>query len=121
MVLHADAAAQNRATRVGTGRIHRNDAQRLARTSVMLGKLIDQRALPRPGRAGKTQDARLAAMREERFQQFSRLGAAILDRTDGASQRACVTRTQPLYPGLEVALQTFQCKAAAQRWETREK
>ena len=47
MILHADAVAQNRSARVRTGRVDGDNADRLILflIALVLGKLIDQRAL----------------------------------------------------------------------------
>ena len=67
MILHADAVAKNRAARVGTGWIDRDDADAavlLLFMAIVLGKLIDQRALARSGRASQANGAGVAGIRE---------------------------------------------------------
>src|SRR5258705_4681680 len=102
VVLHADAIAENGAAGVGTGRVDGDDAQRLFLFSIEARELIDERALPRSRRAGKTQYAGLAAEREKSFQQFGRLRAADFDNADGTNPDSRVAGAQALYPGLDM-------------------
>ena len=64
MVLHANPVTQNRPAAVRTGGIDRDDANRASLVAIVFGQLIDQRALTCAGRAGESQDASMAGMRE---------------------------------------------------------
>ncbi len=100
MILHADAVAQNRSAGVRTGRVHGDDADGLVVLAVVLGQLVDQRALAGSRRARQTENARMAGVGEESLEQFRPAGAAILDGGDGAGEGAGVagakTRNQRL-------------------------
>jgi hypothetical protein len=85
----------------------------------VLGELVDERTLAGAGGAGESEDAGLAAVREERLEQVGGIGRAILDRADGTRERAGVAGAQALNPGLEVGVQTLQCKGEGRGWETR--
>src|SRR5271157_6246451 len=106
MILHADAVAQNRPTGVRAGRVNRDDADGLIFLAIVLGKLIDQRALARAGSAGQTDDSRLARMREERLEQLRPAGSAVLDGGDGARQGAGVAGAKSTNPCIGVLVQT---------------
>ena len=99
VVLHANAVAQNRAAGVGAGRVDGDDADGLIFFAIVLGELIDQRALPCSGRAGQTDDARVAGVREESLEQVGAAGLAILDDGDGAGQGARVAGAQVISDG----------------------
>ena len=93
MILHADAVAENRAAGVGTGRIDGDDADGAVLLAIVLGELIDQGALPCSRRAGETDDACFARMREEGFQQVGPARGTVLDRRDSAGKSPDIART----------------------------
>ena len=70
MILHANAVSENRPARIRTRRINRDDADRLLLFAILFGELIDERALARSRSASEPDDARLATMREECFEQL---------------------------------------------------
>ena len=70
MLLHADAVAKNRPAGVRTGRIHRDNADPTLVFAITACQLINQRALPRPGRPRQAEHTRFPAVREQRFQQI---------------------------------------------------
>jgi hypothetical protein len=79
VILHADAVAEDRTARLRTGRVNRNNADRLTLFAIVFGQLIDERALARAGRASHADDSRPAGMRKERFEQIRPAGTAVLD------------------------------------------
>ena len=111
VVLHANAVAQNRSARVRAGRVDRDDADGLIFLAIVLGQLIDQRALARSGSASQTDDPRLARMRKERLEQIRPAGSAVLDGRDGASQRAGVAGAEASDLWLLFLDSNCQCKA----------
>src|SRR6185503_9957661 len=58
--LHAHAVAENRAARIGAGRIDGNDTDRLAALAQLRGQSIDEGALARARRAGDADEIRAA-------------------------------------------------------------
>ena len=94
MILHTDTVAQNRPAGVRAGRVDRDDSDGLLLLAIVLGELIDQRALARSRRSSQTDHSRLAGVREERLEQIGTAGSAILDCRDGASERADVAGAQ---------------------------
>ena len=72
----------------------------LSSRAVVLGELIDQRALARSGRAGEAENAGLAAVREKRLQAARRIRAAIFNGADGARKRARIASAHPVYQGV---------------------
>ena len=98
MILHADAVAQNRSASVRAGRIDGDNTHRTIVFAIKAGKLIDQRALPRPRRARQSEDARPAAVRKQSLQQLRPTRRAILHRRNRASQRAHVAGAELVDP-----------------------
>ena len=70
MLLHADAIAQNRASRVRAGGIHRNDAHRAVLLAIVARQLIDQRALARARRTSEAEYACMSTVRKKNLKQF---------------------------------------------------
>ena len=92
MLLHANAVTQNRTAAVRTGGIHGDDSDLLAVFSIQLRELINQRTLASAGRACQSNGARAASMREEFFEELGPSRRVILNRRDGAGQRARIVR-----------------------------
>ena len=107
MILHADAIAQNRSSRVRAGGIDGNDSDRSIFFAIVFCQLIDQRALACAGRAGHTENPSCASLGKESFQQISPSRPAIFHRADGARQRSRIPVAQPLDQSLVVVAQAF--------------
>jgi hypothetical protein len=88
MLLHADAVAQNRSACVRTGGINRDDADRAFFLTVVVGQLIDQRALTRPRRTGESKYPRLSAVGKKCLEQFGPARRTVFDRADGPGKGA---------------------------------
>jgi hypothetical protein len=63
----------------------------------VLGELVHQGALPCSGRAGEAEDAGVAGVGEESFQEIGAAGLAILDGGDGAGQGAGVAGAKAVH------------------------
>jgi len=68
--------------------------------SVKSCQLINQRALPRPGRPSHADYASFAGVRKKRLQQVGPTPRMVFDGGDGASKRARITRTDRRQPFL---------------------
>ncbi len=115
VVLHADAVAEDGAAGVRAGGIDGDDADGLILLAIVLGQLVDQRALASAGRAGESEDAGVAGLRKRGFEQIGPAGGAVLDGGDGAGEGERIAGAKAVEPGLEVRGSKSQCKAEAQR------
>src|SRR5262249_17966601 len=86
---------------VRAGGIDSYDADRPFPLAIFTRQLVDQRALPRSGSAGKTDQARATGMVKKRLEQLTRFPAIVLNGADGARQGAHVAGANTVDPGLE--------------------
>src|SRR5579863_5791367 len=115
MFLHADAVTQNCSAGVRAGGIDGDNAYAAIFLAIKAGKLIDQRALPRPRRSSEAEDARLAAVRKQFFQQIRPSWSAVFDYRDNSRQGADVAGAELVTPCLDFRAQTISLKQRA--WE----
>ena len=118
MILHANAIPQNRSARIRAGGIDRDDPDRTILFAIVLGQLIDQRALARPRRSGQAENSRVARLRKQGFQQLRPPRRSILHSGDGAGQSPRIAAAQALKPGLKFRGQTVSVKQSEDREET---
>lgn len=117
MLLHADAVAENRSACVRTGGINRDDADRAFFLTVVVGQLIDQRALTRPRRTGESKYPRLSAVGKKCLEQFGPARRTVFDRADGPGKGARIAGAKLVNPLLDFCFQDVQCKAGGDNWE----
>ena len=91
-VLHAYAIAKQRPARERTRRIDRNDTYWLAAGAIMSCEPVYKGALAAARRPGDADDQGFAGVRKDLLEQFSRVGARILNCADSAADRALVPR-----------------------------
>ena len=99
-VAHAHPVPQQRTAGEGAGRVHGNDAHRLAHGPVGPGQRVDQGGFAGPRRTGHADNVRAAGVRVERGQQSVRLQPIILYVRDDPCQRAPVAGEQERDKGL---------------------
>src|SRR5690242_623219 len=113
MVLHANAIAQNRATRVGTCRIDRDDPDLLVLFAISLGQLVYQRALSCSRGSGQADRERSPSVRKQLFQQFSPSWSMVFDNRNSTGKSAGIARTKDVNRIFGVVAQAIKCKT---RW-----
>src|ERR1700674_3788467 len=110
MILHTNAIPQNRPARIRTSGVNRDDSNRAVLLAIVLGQLIDQRALTRAGRSSEAQNPRPPSMREQRLQQLRPAWRAVLNHADRPRQTPRIAGAQLLNQWLEVGGQTVSVK-----------
>ena len=105
MFLHADAIAEDGSAGIGTGRVDGYNSHGVILLAIEARKMIDECALPCSGCARQADHTGPATMRKQGLQQIGPSFGAILDRRNSSRQRAHVTGSEGVDPGLNVGIQ----------------
>ncbi len=107
MPLHSNPIAQDGAAGIRACRINRDHAHLFLFLAVIARQPVDQRALPRPGRASNSREIRLACVREKQPKQRLRFWLMVFNRRDRARNRAHVAGAHLLRPFFNRQSHTF--------------
>jgi hypothetical protein len=92
MAQHADTIAEERAASVGTGGIHRENADGFIFAAQFMNQTIRESALPSAGRPGEPDHGGASGMRKQFLQQRFGCGGSVFDGRGGPGERACIAR-----------------------------
>lgn len=117
MILHADSVAQNRPTGVRASGIDRDDPDRTVFFAIVLGQLINQRALASAGRTSEAQNPRMPRLRKQGLQQIRPTGRPVFDDANRPRQTSRIAGAELLDQRLEVEAQSVSVKHMMEKEE----